>query len=110
MKKDPTVWLEHVLESIEIIDDHVADTTKVDFNSDVKLQDAVIRRLEIIGEATKNIPERVKEEYPDVLWQKITGMRDILAHEYFRVDTDVVLNTINDDLPELKKQIEKALD
>ena len=67
--------------------------------------DAVIRNLEIIGEATKHLPALIKKKYPDVEWKKISGLRDILAHEYFGVDKDVLLDIIANKIPELKKEI-----
>ena len=71
--------------------------------------DAVIRNLEIIGEAAKNIPKQVKEKYPDVEWRKISGLRDILAHEYFGVDLEVLWDVIKHKLPLLKRQVTKIL-
>ena len=78
-----------------------------DFSSDMKSIDAVIRNLEIIGEATKNISEDFKNRYPDVNWKDPTRMRDRLIHAYFGVDLGIVWETIKFRIPELKKQIEK---
>lgn len=86
MKKDPKIFLEHILQSIEAIEDYVKDLTKDDFLNSPIVQDAVIRRIEIIGEASKNLPEDFKNEHPEVLWKDIAGMRDILIHKYFGID------------------------
>lgn len=73
----------------------------------ILIQDAICRRLEIIGEAASKIDDEFKEKYPDVPWHKIVGMRNLLIHEYFHVDLDQVWNTIQKSIPELKEQILK---
>ena len=107
MKKDPKILIEHVLECIERIEEYVEGTTKDKFFSSGQLQDAVIRRIEIIGEAVKNISEKVKTKYPKIEWKKIAGTRDTIIHAYFSVDLDIVWNIIKKDLPKLKRQMEK---
>ncbi|MCG2743983.1 MAG: DUF86 domain-containing protein [Desulfobacteraceae bacterium] len=88
----------------------MAEYTKdLDFSSwsqDRKTIDAVIRNLEIIGEAASHIPESIQSKYPEIPWIQMKGMRNILIHEYFGVDIDVLWQTVIDDLPRLKKQIE----
>lgn len=74
------------------------------------MQDAVVRRFEIIGEATKNIPLKVKKEYPDIPWRQMAGMRDMLTHEYFGIVMKRIWDTTQKDLPKLKKQIAKLLE
>ncbi len=105
MKKDPSIFLEHILESIEEIEKYTKNQTKLKFSKATMMQDAVMRRLEIIGEAVKNIPKSFKNKYPEILWREIAGMRDILIHEYFGININIVWNTIQKDIPKLKKHI-----
>jgi len=105
MKKNIKIFLEHILESINLIEKYVKDKNKDDFLKSTQLQDAIIRRIEIIGEAIKNIPDSFRETYPIIPWKQITGMRDILSHQYFGVDLDLTWEVIKEDLPKLKKQI-----
>ncbi|OGH69779.1 MAG: hypothetical protein A3C90_02005 [Candidatus Magasanikbacteria bacterium RIFCSPHIGHO2_02_FULL_51_14] len=109
MKKDVFVFFEHILDSIEKVEQYLAGKKKDEFVSSDILQDALVRRLEIIGEATRNIPESARIRYPNVPWQDISDMRNKLIHEYFIVDLDVVWNVIETDLPVLKRQILEIL-
>jgi uncharacterized protein with HEPN domain len=80
-----------------------------DFNRDRKTIDAVVRNLEIIGEASKNIPDETKILYQDIDWKGIIGLRNRIAHEYFGVSLTIVWNIIKKELPRLKKQMIQIL-
>jgi uncharacterized protein with HEPN domain len=108
MSKDTETLLNHVLEAIEKIENYTENTSKEEFKRNVKTQDAVIRRLEIIGEAIKNLSEDFKEDNKESIWEGAAGMRDILIHQYFGVDLDIIWNTINQTLPELKENIKEV--
>ena len=107
MKRDSTLFLEDILESIKAIEDFSKVMKKEDLLSDRLKQSAIVREIEIIGEAVKNIPDSFTSKHPKIPWGKIAGMRDIVTHRYFRVDLDAVWNVIKKDLPVLKKQIQK---
>jgi uncharacterized protein with HEPN domain len=89
MKKDPRIFIEHILECIERIEEYTRAMTDEKFLDSVQVQDAVMRRIEIIGEAVKSIPDEIKDKYSDIAWKQIAGMRDIPIHEYFGVDLEL---------------------
>jgi uncharacterized protein with HEPN domain len=105
MKKEPMVLINHMIESISLINEYTQNLTLGDFISKKEVQDAVIRRLEIIGEAARHLPAEFSAKYPAVPWRKVAGMRNILIHEYFGVDLNLTWNVVKVDLPELEKQL-----
>ena len=107
MKRDLKLFVEDILENITLIENSLKKLSKSEFESDKDIIDANVRRLEIIGEAVKNIPDSFKEKYQEVPWREIASFRDVLTHGYFKVDLDLVWKIAQEDLPKLKKQIEK---
>jgi len=107
--KDDNVFLKHILESIVLIEQYIQDISKDDFLRLPVIQDAVIRRFEVIGEATKNISKATRLANSKIPWKIMAGMRDVLIHEYFGVDLDEVWDTCINDLPELKEKIQKIV-
>ncbi|MDP1689107.1 MAG: DUF86 domain-containing protein [bacterium] len=109
MEKDPKIYLEHILDSINAIQSYTLERTRETFLNSLMEQDAVIRRFEIIGEAAKNTPESFKNAHKDIPWSEMAGMRNALIHEYFIIDIIAVWDTTQEDLPKLKKQIEEVI-
>lgn len=103
-------YLQDILDTIESCEHFIEGMDFDEFVSDEKTTFAVRHALEIIGEATKHVPDEIRKDYPSVPWRKIAGTRDVLIHAYFGVDLNVIWNTVNERLPELKKDIEKILE
>lgn len=109
MGKQPKVFIQHMLDSIMLIEKYLQGKTKDDFLSSEQLQDAVIRRLEIIGEAVKNLPEEIFKKHPALPWKQVAGMRDILIHQYFGIDLELTWEVIQVEVPALKSKLETLL-
>ena len=102
------VYLQHILDAINRIESYVAVGHEV-FLASPHWQDAVIRQLEVIGEATKRLSEELRLNYGDVPWRRIAGLRDVLIHDYMGVDIQAVWEITQRDLPALKVEIERIL-
>ncbi len=107
--KSDNIYLKHIYESIEAIEDYIDGFTFDNFLGSMKTQDAVIRRLLIIGEAAKKVSTETKESNKKIPWRDMAGMRDVLVHDYFGVDLFQVWGTCQDDLPKLKQEIKNIL-
>ena len=104
--KDDIAYIEHILLCISKIQKYTKDLQQTDFNRNEMLQDAVIRNIEIIGEATKKISSELKSQYREIPWKEMSGMRDKLIHDYLGVDNDVVWRTVQEDIPLIKSLIQ----
>lgn len=102
-------YLLDIRDSLNDIRIFVGDMTFKEFLEDRKTINAVIRSLEVIGEATKKIPDDVRQNYPEVPWREIAGMRDKLIHEYFGIDLEIVWETVQHDLSALYAAVQKIL-
>jgi len=106
--KDNLIYLQHIRDAIERIFEYTAEGEEM-FFADTKTQDAVVRNLEIIGEAVKNISDDLRNTHPEIPWKRIAGMRDKVIHEYFGVNLRLVYDVVRRDLPELRRNIEAVL-
>jgi len=103
-------FLEDILEAIRRADAYVDGLSYTEFLADQKTQDAVIRTLEIMGEATKRLSPEIREKYPDVPWKNMAGVRDKLIHDYFGVNFDIVWEIVRDELPGVAIELEEIVD
>ena len=109
MKRDITLYLTDILEAIALIENSTQNISWKTFEKNKDIQDATIRRIEIIGEAVKNVPEYFRKKYPAIEWKKIAGSRNVLAHAYFGVNIGKIWEVVQSDLPKLKKEIKNIL-
>jgi len=110
MKRDYKLFIKDILTSINKIDDFIGDINLDEFLKDEKTKSAVVREIEVIGEATKNIPEIIRKKYKDLPWIDMAKMRDKIIHFYFGVDYEIVWEVVKKRLPEIKFLIEKILE
>jgi uncharacterized protein with HEPN domain len=109
MSRDYRLYLEDILEAIEKIEAYTKNTSFESLENNKMLLDAVLYNLEIIGEATKHLPEDLKENSKMIEWRRITGLRDIIAHQYFGVSLEIIWDVVQNKLPELKLEINRLL-
>lgn len=107
--KGDGVYLKHILEAVESIENYTKDLDYALFGKDKKTIDAVVRELEIIGEAANNLSDEFKNSHPEIPFRDMTDMRNVLIHEYFGVNKKVVWDTCKENLPKLKEIIEESL-
>lgn len=108
-KRDYRDYLQDILDSTKDINSFIANMDFGNFSKDKKTINAVIRSIEVIGEAAKNIPQSVRDKYPSVPWKKMAGMRDKMIHEYFGVDIEILWKTVKEDIPSVKPSMEGLL-
>lgn len=109
MIKGDSVYLRHILDAVNKIEEYTQGISCRDFLENSLIQDGVIRQIEIIGEVVKNLTIDLKNKYPSISWKDIAGMRDKLIHDYLGVDIDAVWDTTQRDIPVLKKEVENIL-
>ena len=98
-ERDYLLFLEDILNAIEKIETYITELSFEKFCANSMAVDAVIRNFEVIGEAAKNVPEKIKKKYPDVEWKEATGFRNVLIHDYFGIDLEAVWDTIRNNIP-----------
>ena len=108
-KRDYRLYIDDIIEAIEKIEEYSRGLSFDEFSRDCQVIDATIRNFEIIGEAVKHIPPKIRRKYPDIPWKTMAGMRDKLIHEYFGVNKQVLWKTIKEDLLKIKPQINQVL-
>lgn len=109
MKRDFLDYVDDIIDAISKVESFTGNMEYQNFVQDDKTVYAVIRALEVIGEAVKKLPRGLKNRYPEIPWKDIAGMRDKLIHEYFGVNPKVLWNTAKQDIPSLKHQMQKLL-
>ena len=100
-------YLHHILDAIEDVENSLKNISMTEFKENKDKKDATVRRIEVIGEAVKNISKEFKQKHPQIEWKKIAGARDVMIHAYFSIDLNIVWEIAKKDLPTLKKQIEE---
>jgi uncharacterized protein with HEPN domain len=106
--KEDSVYLRHILDALERIRVYTREG-RAAFLADPKTQDAVVRNLEIVGEAVKNVSEAVRQAAPEVPWKRIAGMRDILIHAYFGVNLETVWGVVETEVPAFHERVRELL-
>jgi uncharacterized protein with HEPN domain len=110
MQRDCRVYLQDILEAIGKIRRFTAGLSPESFSADAKTMDAVIRNLEIVGEAARNVPDDIRSKHPQIEWRRVVALRNILIHRYFGVDTEVIWDIIQNKLPVLENQTKSILE
>jgi len=105
MTRDMRLYIADILESVAKIRQYTGNLSEEDFLADTQIQDAVFRRLEVIGEAAKNVPDDFRNKYPEIPWRKVAGLRDVLIHEYFGVNVRRVWKVAKQDVLDLERQL-----
>lgn len=109
MKRDYRLFIKDITTAMESIERFVGDMTLEELKADEKTSSAVIRKFEIIGEAAKHIPPKIRDKHKDIQWKSMAGMRDRLIHAYFGIDYNLVWSAIKTEIPNLKPRLEKVL-
>lgn len=106
-KRPASLLMQDILESIDKIEQYIEGLTLDSFSKDEKSTDAVVRNLEIIGEATGRLPDEFKQKHSGISWNQIVGLRHRIVHDYFGIDLQIIWKIVQEDLPVFKKALEK---
>jgi uncharacterized protein with HEPN domain len=109
-KRDWKLLFEDMLESVKRIEKYTEKVGREEFSENQMIIDAVVRNIEIIGEASKNVPDEIQEKFSEIPWKKLNGIRNRIVHAYFGVDTSIIWFIIENELSILKKSIAMALE
>ena len=110
IKREFILYLEDMSQSMQRIEEYLGDIDFKKFKMSYMVVDAIIRNFEIIGEASKNIPTEIKEKYPEIPWRKMYGLRNLIAHEYFGVDYEMIWEIAKNNLPQNQTDLLKIID
>ncbi len=103
------LFLNDIVECCQNIGGYLLDITEAEFKANRMLQDAVVRNIEIIGEASKNLSESLRDNNPQIEWRDVMRMRDKIVHHYFRLNIDIIWLTVTQDIPQLQKKVEQIV-
>ncbi|MBK9438410.1 MAG: DUF86 domain-containing protein [Chloracidobacterium sp.] len=103
--RNDRLYLYDIIECCDRVADYINGVREEDYQVNPMLQDALVRNIEVVGEAVKNLSQEITDAHPNIAWSQIARMRDKIAHHYFRINLDVVWKTATDDLPALRPQI-----
>ncbi|MEE9294799.1 MAG: DUF86 domain-containing protein [Phycisphaerae bacterium] len=109
MPRNYSVYLQDMLEAARKVHSYTEGLTKEAFATDDRTVDAVVRNLEVLGEAAKGIPDEFRQSHPAIPWKRISGLRDVLIHEYFGIDLDIVWDIVQNKTPPLERELRKLL-
>lgn len=107
--RSPILFVEDIISSMDKIESYIEGMSFEDFDQDELVVDAVIRNLEVIGEASRHLPETLQNGHPDIPWKRMIGLRNIMIHAYFGVDRSIVWKIVTENLPETKGALEALL-
>ena len=105
--RNESLYIYDILECCDTIASYIADVSDIEFQNNKMMQDALVRNIEVIGEAAKNLSKELRDDNPEISWSQIMRMRDKIVHHYFRINLDFVWQTVKQDIPVLRNQIEK---
>ena len=109
MERSPIHFIQDILQAMNNIEEYIGNASFEDFKKNRMAVDAVIRNLEVIGEASKNIPEEIRNKYSQVPWKKMIGLRNLVSHEYFGIDYENIWEIVKKNIPSTKTDIEEML-